>query len=375
MTKAFVVIAGGGTAGHVVPALAIAKALVERGHDRSSIHFVGSRRGIDARLVTPEGFAITLLPGRGIERKLSLQNVGALAGFAVGLAKAVVLLGRARPAVVVSMGGYAAAPCALAAKLLGIPLVLAEQNAVPTATHRLVARFAAASAVPFDGTPLPNPVVTGNPVRPEVLAVDRSDAGKRAARRQFRLPEDRTVIGATGGSLGARVINTAVVDLAHAWRDRTDVAIRHAIGDRDWHEFSSRIADLADAALVYQAVRYEEHMPELMTASDLLVSRSGGSTVAEIAIVGRASILAPLPIAPFDHQAANAKQLVDAGAAIMIRDPELTGERLAAEIGALLDDDGALDRMGEAALQVGHPDAAGRVADLVLQHAAKGGRS
>jgi UDP-N-acetylglucosamine--N-acetylmuramyl-(pentapeptide) pyrophosphoryl-undecaprenol N-acetylglucosamine transferase len=123
---------------------------------------------------------------------------------------------------------------------------------------------------------------------------------------------------------------------------------------------------------VYQRVKYEERMPELLAAADLVVSRSGGS-VAEIAVVGRASILVPLPIAPYDHQAANAKVLVDAGAAIMLRDPEVTVERLASEIEALLADGGALDRMGDAARTVAHPDAAARVADLVIQHAKRRG--
>lgn len=369
MTRAFAVIAGGGTAGHVVPALAIARALVERGHEPSEIHFAGSRRAIDRRLVPAAGFPLTAFPGNGLARRLTVQNVGTLLAFVAALVQAVVFVARVRPAVVVSMGGFAAAPCALAAALFRVPIVLAEQNAVPTTTHRLLARFAAASAVPFEGTPLPHAVVTGNPVRPEILAVDRSDVGKRAARRLFALPEDAVVIAAFGGSLGSFTINQAMIGLARAWRDRPNIAIRHVIGERDWGALSPKTDGAAeDGGLVYQAVRYEEEMPELLAAADLVVSRSGGS-VAEIAIVGRASILVPLPIAPYDHQAANAKVLVDAGAAIMLRDPDVTAERLASEIDALLADDGALERMGEAARTVAHPDAAERVADLVIQYA------
>ena len=361
-------IAGGGTAGHVVPALAIGRALVERGYDASEIHFVGARRGIDSRLVPPAGFPLTVLPGRGIVRKLTLQNVVSLAALSVAFVRAVALLARLRPAVVVSMGGYAAAPAGLAARALRVPLVLSEQNAVPTATHRLLRRFAIASAVPFVGTPLPNPVVTGNPVRPEVLDVDRSEAGKRAARDALGLPAAGVVIASVGGSLGSRTINTAVLGLAAAWRDRDGIAIRHVIGERDWDASQAAIGDLRGARLHYQAVRYEDRMPELLAAADLVVSRSGG-TVAELAVVGRASILVPLPIAPYDHQAANAQVLVRAGAAVMLRDHEATPERLATEIDALLAEPGRLDRMGEAARTVGHPDAAERVADLVIEHA------
>jgi UDP-N-acetylglucosamine--N-acetylmuramyl-(pentapeptide) pyrophosphoryl-undecaprenol N-acetylglucosamine transferase len=368
VSRTFAVIAGGGTAGHVVPAIAIGRALVERGHPPDTVHFVGSRRGIDSRLVPAAGFPLTLLPGRGLARKLTVQNVASLAAFAVALVRAVALLARLRPAVVVSMGGYAAAPAGLAARALRVPLVLSEQNAVPTATHRLLRRFAVASAVPFEGTPLPNAVVTGNPVRPEILAVDRSDAGKHAARVALGLPPGGVVIAAVGGSLGARTINTAVLGLAGRWRDRDGVAIRHVIGERDWDASQAAIAALHGATLRYQAVRYEDRMPDLLAAADLVVSRAGG-TVAELAVVGRASILVPLPIAPYDHQAANAQVLVRAGAAVMLRDHEVTPERLAGEIDALLSEPGRLDRMGEAALTVGHPDAAGRVADLVIQHA------
>ena len=367
----FAVIAGGGTAGHVVPALAIGRALVDRGRAREEIHFVGSKRAaIDRRLLGESGFPVTYLPGRGLARKLTLQNVGSLAGFAVGLIQAVVLLARLRPSVVVSMGGYAAAPCAFAAALFRIPLVLSEQNAVPTATHRLVARFASASAVPFEGTPLPHPVVTGNPVRDEVLAVDRSAVGRAAARRSFGLPEDATVIVAVGGSLGARTINVAVRELAKRWSGRSDIAIRHVIGERDWDEMGAAPLGDTGGRLTYQPVRYEDRMPDALAAADLVVSRSGGS-VAELAVIGRASILVPLPIAPYDHQAANAEVLVRAGAAIMLRDHEVTADRLAEEIDALLAEPGTLERMGEAAMTVGHPDAADRVADLVEERARK----
>jgi undecaprenyldiphospho-muramoylpentapeptide beta-N-acetylglucosaminyltransferase len=364
------VIAGGGTAGHVVPAIAIGEALVARGHARSELHFVGSRRGIDRKLVPAAGFPLTLLPGRGLARKLTLDNVGALLGFVAGSFLAVALLLRLRPAVVVSMGGYAAAPCALAAALLRIPLVLSEQNAVPTATHRLVARFAKASAVPFEGTPLPHPVVTGNPVRPEILAVDPSAEGRRAARRALGLPEDddTAVLAAFGGSLGARTINEAVVGLVGTW-DGPPLAIRHAIGERDWAWSEANPPTPTDAIVAYQPVPYEDRMPELLAACDVVVARSGGS-VAELAVIGRAGILVPLPIAPYDHQAHNAQQLVKAGAAIMLRDPELTADRLRQELHGLLDGGPAKVRaMGDAARTIGRPDAADAVAGVIEANA------
>src|SRR5579885_2749189 len=158
MTPTWAVIAGGGTAGHVVPGLAVARALVERGHPASSIHWVGSRRGSEGRTVPAAGFEVTLLPGRGIQRRLTVENVGAVAGLAEAQARALALLRARRPSVVLTLGGWASVSCALAAASLRIPLVVAEQNAVPSASNRLVGRFAAACAVPFPGTPLPHAV-------------------------------------------------------------------------------------------------------------------------------------------------------------------------------------------------------------------------
>ena len=165
-TTAWAVIAGGGTAGHTLPGIAIARALVALGHDPATIHFVGSERGSEARLVPAAGFAVTLLPGRGIQRRLTLANVGAVWGLLRALVRAFVLLARHRPKVVVAMGGYASVPCALSAVVLRIPIVVAEQNAVPGLANRLTARFAKAAAVSFPGTALPRAVLTGNPVRP-----------------------------------------------------------------------------------------------------------------------------------------------------------------------------------------------------------------
>ena len=365
MARTWAIIAGGGTAGHVVPALAIGRALVERGHDPDEILFVGSKRGIDSRLVPPAGFPLVVLPGRGLTKKLSIDNLRSVLAILRGLLQAMVLVARRRPAVVVSMGGYAAFPCALSAALLRIPLVLSEQNAVPTRVHRLLARFATASAVPFEGTPLPKPVVTGNPVRAEILAVDRGDVGREAARDELGLPQERIVIAAMGGSLGARRINEAVFGLARGWAGRRDVAIRHVVGERDWDLVPDELRSGAGSPLVYQAVKYEERMDLLMAAADVAVSRAGGATVAELAVVGLPAILVPLPIAPFDHQAANAQALVRTGGAVMVRDHELDTDRLVAELEALMATRGGLSVLGERLREVARPDAADAVAAVV----------
>ena len=360
-----VVIAGGGTAGHINPALAVARALVARGYPKSEVAFVGSRRGLEARLVPEAGFPVTLLPGRGIVRKVGWQAAAAIVGIAVAAGQAVWLLARHRPAVILSVGGYAAVPCAVAALLLRIPLVIAEANAIPGATNRIAGRWAKASAVAFQGTGLPGEVVTGNPVRPEILEVTRTATARTEARAALGLPDDRLVIAVTGGSLGARRINESVFDLARRWSDRSDVAIYHVVGSRDWPTVSTQLP--AGGRLHYQVVEYETRVPRLLAAADVWIGRAGGTTVAELTAVGVPSILVPLPIAPHDHQAVQARRLEAAGGCVVVLDRELDGARLAGELDTLTHGD-ALGNMAAAAAAFGHRDAADRVADLLEEH-------
>lgn len=369
MPERFAVITGGGTGGHVVPAIAIGRALVARGHEPATVIFVGSQRGIETRLVPEAGFTLTMLPGRGIQRRLTLENLPAAAGMTRAVAQATALLRRERPRVVVSVGGYASLPCALAAVALRIPLILQEQNAAPGAANRTVARFARACAVSYPGTPLPRARVTGNPVREDVLAVDRA-TGADDARVALGLPAGRRVIGIFGGSLGALRINRAVLGALPAWASRSDLAIHHVVGARDWDLVAAETPALAaGAGLHYQAVRYEDRLPLLYTAADLFVCRAGGNTVAELAAVGGPAILVPLPGAPADHQTANARVFAGAGAAVLVADGELDGAKLVAEVDALLGDDGRLRTMAARAASLGRRDAADRVAALAEEFA------
>ncbi|HEX3393509.1 MAG TPA: undecaprenyldiphospho-muramoylpentapeptide beta-N-acetylglucosaminyltransferase [Acidimicrobiales bacterium] len=363
-------IAGGGTAGHVLPGLALARALVGAGHDPGTIHWMGSAVGIEARLVPEAGFGVTLLPGRGVERRLSRASAAAAWGLVRAAATALTDMRRRRPAVVVALGGYASAPGSLAAIVCRVPLVLCEQNAVPGAANRLFGRFARAAAVSFPGTGLPRATLTGNPVRAELLAVDRARDGADA-RRALGLPADRTVVVSFGGSLGSRRINQAILGALRPWAARHDLAVRHVVGRRDWAMISQAVPPLPPGGLVYQPVEYENRMDLLLAAADVAVCRAGGS-VAELTAVGVPAVLVPLPGAPGDHQTANARHLVDAGAAVMVADAELDGPRLAAEVNALVDDGATLDAMAAAAARAAHRDAAEAVAALVTEHARRG---
>lgn len=362
----YALVAGGGTAGHVLPGLAVASALVDRGHDRSSIHFVGSERGLERTLVPDAGFGVTLLPGRGIQRRLTLENIAAAWGLLRAVAKGVGIVRRRRPKVVLVLGGYASIACTIGAVIWRVPIVVMEQNARAGAANRLAGRFAKACAVPFVETDLPRSVVTGNPVRAEVLAINR-ERDRVAARASLGVTGDRTFIAVVTGSLGSRKVNEAVFAAVPKWSTRTDLSIRHVIGSRDWESVQDSLPE--GDGLEYLAVRYEDHMDTVLAAADLLIGRSGGTTVAELAEVGVAGVLVPLPNAPRDHQTANAAALVRAGAAVLIPDADLDGDRLLAEVQPLLDDPSKLERMGTAAHTLAQPDAADAVAELVERHA------
>jgi UDP-N-acetylglucosamine--N-acetylmuramyl-(pentapeptide) pyrophosphoryl-undecaprenol N-acetylglucosamine transferase len=363
----YAIVTGGGTAGHVLPAMAIADAIVAAGRPQSAVHYVGSDRGIEARLVPPTGYPMTLLPGRGIQRRLTVANVGAVWGLLVAAGRALVLVHRLKPSVVVAVGGYASVAVALAAVVWRVPIVVAEQNAAPGAANRLIARFAKASAVSFEGTPLPRAVVTGNPVRREIAAIDPG-RDRDAAKAALGVGEGRRLLLVFGGSLGALRINRAVLDALPRWSDRADLAIHHVIGTRDWDELSASVPDVL-GRLEYRPVVYEDDMPAVMAAADLAVCRSGSSTCFELAAVGLPAILVPSPFVTADQQTRNALPLVEAGGAVLVPDAELDGARLVAEVDRLLADDDLRAAMAQATLRWARPAAAAAIAALTAEHA------
>jgi undecaprenyldiphospho-muramoylpentapeptide beta-N-acetylglucosaminyltransferase len=380
------VIAGGGTGGHIVPSLQIARAMVARGHTPDTVELYGSRRGQEATTWPTLEFPYTLLPGRGIRRSLRPEALWANAGAVVGLVwaclRAVGSFLARRPRVVVMVGGYASFPAGVAALLTRVPLVSVTTDAVPGAVNRLLGRFAAANAVAFEGTGLPRAHLTGTPVRPELGSLDRSAEGQARGRKDLGLPADRPTVAAMGGSLGALRINRAVAQVAEDWPAGAGRTLYHVTGRRDYEAFArhgsgEETGDRAGAGpgagtgdpLVYRVVPFEEHMADLYAAADVCIARAGAMTVAELLVSGVPSILVPLPGAPKDHQTRNAEALAGLGAAVLVPDPECNGARLAKELDALLSDAPRLEAMREAALRHGHSDAAQRVAELVDAHA------
>lgn len=357
------IVAGGGTAGHLNPGLAVARALVAAGHDPATIHFVGAERGPEGTMVPAAGFTVDVLPGRGIQRRLTAANLGAVVDLVRAVVRGIGIVRRRRPAVVVVLGGYASFACGVGAVLTRVPLVLLEQNRRAGAVNRVLRGFAAASAVSFEGTDLPRAQVTGNPLRPEIRAMAEAP-DPTAARAALDLPADRVVVAVFAGSLGSRRINDAVRGLALRWTARSDVAIRHVVGRSGFSAGTSDAPELDGSGLIYQVVDYEDRMHLLLDAADVAVTRSGGS-VFELMAAGLPSILVPLPIAPRDHQMANARSVEALGAAVVIDDAAFDVDRLEAELEALLADRARLARMAEAARAGATIDAAERVAQVV----------
>jgi UDP-N-acetylglucosamine:LPS N-acetylglucosamine transferase len=252
-----------------------------------------------------------------------------------------------------------------------VPLVVVNIDAVPGLVNRVIGRFAAACAVGFAGTPLPKAEVTGAPVRDDVIELDRSPEGRAAARHALGVPPTGALVAVFGGSLGARRLNVAALELSARWAGRADRALYHVTGRRDWDELGgdAPAEGPSGPAGATRRVPFEERMPLLYAAADLVVCRAGAMSVAELAVAAVPSVLVPLPGAPGDHQTANARALVDAGAAVLLPDAECVGQRLGALVDQLLDDPGRLGRMAAAARPLGHADAAARVAEVVLAHA------
>lgn len=367
MTSTYAIIAGGGTAGHLLPALSVAAELVDRGHEPSTIHVVGSDRGVERQLVPPMGFGLDELPGRGVQRRLSLASLTAALGILRGVVEAFAIVRRHRPRVVIASGGHASLPCSIAAAVLRVPLVLLEQNKLAGGANRLVRWFAAASAVSFEGTDLPRATVTGNPLRPELRrAAEQRD--RETARRELGIDPDRVLIAAFSGSLGSRRINTTVRELVERWADRTDVAVHHVIGRRDWDEERARLPEPPPGGLSYRALEYENRVELMLAAADVAVTRAGG-TVFELAAFGVPAVLVPLPIATRDHQTANAHAIAATGGAVVVPDDELDVDRLERELRPMVDDPDRRARMAEAIAAAARLDAAAAVADLVEEHA------
>lgn len=356
-----VVIAGGGTAGHVNPAIALADALSEQ-----TVTIVGTAKGVESRLVPAAGLPFKTIDVRGFDRSRpwSLPAVGVHALKAMAQAKD--LIGEAGADVVVGMGGYVSLPVAMAAKRKGIPIVLHEQNIVLGLAHRMSKRFAAKVAVSFRETLLQagkKGVFTGNPVLPGLVHLDRA-AARAAGYERFGLDPARKTLLVFGGSLGARTVNSAAAGLTDIWRSRRDLQVLHITGSSGT-AIGPTTTEGAD--LIYVSVSFVEAMAEAYAVADLALTRGGATTVAELCVAGLPSIIVPYPHHRDQQQTKHARVLELAGASILLPDGETTPERVAQLSDSVLLDAHRSRAMGEAAARLGRPDAAERLADVVRE--------
>lgn len=349
--KLRMMIAGGGTGGHLFPGIAVAEA-ARRRDSATAILFVGSARGIEKRVVPGNGFDLVLLPGAPLRGRGMAGKVGALGALGAGTMQARALVRRFRPDVVIGLGGYASAPAVVAGRLARIPIVLLEQNATPGMTTRLLGRLADRVCVSFpdtvNGFAPGRAVVTGNPVR-------------TFAERPASEPRTGLTIAIVGGSAGAHRLNEAGPALHASLAGVPGLRIIHQTGLAE--EAAVRTAYAGAANVDVRA--FITDMGEVYAAADLIICRAGATTIAELAAQGVPAIFVPYPHAADDHQRANAEALVRAGAARVVLDHQATGARLAEEVRDLLGTPDLLPEMRQRVRQFARPDAAERVLAVV----------
>lgn len=359
--------AGGGTGGHLFPALAVAETLRNE-RPELWIGFLGGRRGLENRLVPRAGFPLRTLPMSGLKGGGPLRVAFAAALAAAAVARCLGRFVLARPSLVVGVGGYASGPAVLAARLLGVPTMVLEQNHFPGATNRWLAPWVDRVCVPSEAARERlggRGVVTGNPVRPEFAAVDEPPGGPTARLLVF------------GGSRGARSINRAMCDaLPRLAALPAPPYVVHQTGEAD----ESAVRDAYAAAYpgsLHEVHAFLDDMPQRLAAADVVLCRAGATTLAELAAAGRPAVLVPYPHAADDHQRHNADTVARAGGAVVVQDRELDGDRLAALLAVLIADPERRRAMAASQRRLARPEAARRIVDVALEllPAAGGGRA
>jgi len=356
-----VVIAGGGTGGHLFPGIAVARELLAR-RPGTEVSFAGTARGIEARVLPREGFELDLIRSGGIKGKSIGGRARGAALLPASVWDAWNIVARRRPHLVIGVGGYSSGPVVLMAALRGVPTMVLEQNAVPGLTNRLLAPFVRAAAVTFASTASyfkGKAFVSGNPVRPEFLQSVGPLTGAGA--------DEQSSIASIlvfGGSQGAHAINVAMVEAAPELAAGPPVRLTHQTGERDVEMVRSAYRR---AGISAEVEPFLFDMGERLRHADVIVCRAGATTLAEITAAGRAAILIPLPTATDDHQRKNAEALAATGAADLLLQSEATGSVLARRVQALAGNREARTRMEQAARALARPDAAKVIVDRVLE--------
>jgi len=365
------VIAGGGTGGHLFPGVAVAEEVLVAGPN-SHVCFIGTGNRFETRVLQDKSFEHKRMRVQSLKGKSRVQQIMALASLPWSIFKAAWMLGKLRPDVVLGVGGYSAGPVVVAAWLLHIPRALHEQNVIPGMTNRLLSYFADRICVSFENTRIKAPAhkirMTGNPVRKEILSGLENSA---TVSRDPVTPENPFTVFIVGGSQGAHHINTAVMAALKHIRSKDRLAFIHQTGAKD--EAAVRKA-YKDHAITGTAKTFFHHMKRQYRKADLVICRAGASTIAELTILGKAVIFIPYPFAADDHQAVNARQLVSKQAAEMILEKDLSGEMLAGKIEAYASHPRELSSMAANIRKEAKPDAARMIVEELYELTNKGPR-
>lgn len=364
------ILTGGGTGGHIYPAIAIAKALLKN-FPGAEILYVGTEKGLESKIVPQEGLKFRAVTAEGFDRHSPVQSLRAVAKLAYGMGQAMKIVRDFAPQVVIATGGYVSVPVAYAGSRAGIPLILHEQNVIPGRANLFLARRARAVCLTFEESASyfrrgPEVVVTGLPVRPEILAAERD-----LSRKTLGIDPQKFVILAIGGSRGARRINTAVAGIATVLGRDPRVFIAWSTGEAGYEEACRMLGKETGHIRV---MPYIYDMASYLAAADLVIGRAGATFLAEILARGLPSILVPYPYATQGHQEKNARLVAKKGAAVVITDSELTAGRLGRTIEELLLNRTELQDMAQAARKLGRPEAAENIISVIAS-AISGGRS
>lgn len=362
-----IIVSGGGTGGHIYPAITILRAIQER-EPEASFLYVGTGHGLESDIVPKEGIPFATVELQGFERHFTLANLKRAGKAMLGVAKAMGIVKRFRPDVVVGTGGYVCGPVLMAANILHVPTLIQEQNVVPGITNRLLSRFVTkvAAGVPEAVAHFPRAKVscTGNPIRRDVMEARREEGLKA-----FGLCGDRPVVLVSGGSRGARSINRAMVGVLGTAADHPEIQFLHVTGKLEYEDTLKRLraagVDLEESSHIH-VEPYLYNMPLALAVADLAVFRAGAIGLAELTARGIPSILIPYPYAAENHQEHNARAMMAAGAARMILNKDLDAEILQRELEDLLGHPEKLSQMAEASRALGRPEAAGEIADIAL---------
>ena len=362
-----IVLSGGGTAGHINPALALAEVLLDRGCD---VRFAGTPTGVEGRLVAQAGIPFKAFEAKGFDRAHPLTLPKALVKIQKSTGEARKWFDEIHPDVVVGFGGYVCIPVARAAEQRGIPVVVHEQNSVMGMANKYLARRAAAVCLTYEHAAAAladksRVVLTGNPVRRSVF-----DATREEGRAAFGIPQDARMLLVTGGSLGARHLNQALAALKETLLAYEDLHIVHVTGPKELDAVAADLALTPAEAQRWHLYGYTDQMGLAMAAADAIVSRAGASSLAEISARALPALLVPFPYATEDHQTMNARACVDAGAAFMVADADVEGEEFARLLCTLVEDGETRARMTQAARAQKTKDAASALADAVCAAAA-----